>query len=562
MLERLYIQNFALVEKLEIDFSQGMSVLTGETGAGKSIIVGAIGKLLGEKADKDDIRAGTKLTVLECDFNISKLDDSTREEISEVLNETDIQDKSGRISLRREIHIDKPSRSFLNDQLIALNQLRRITDHLAELHGQHSHQRLLDEKNHLTFLDRHAGLTDDVNFLKTLYYQWDDTRKELSRLKSRKDMEQKERELLQFQKDEIRKANIRIGEEEELLAEKKVLDSSRTLAEKSSVILNLLDADEQSAMNLLGSCQKELSSMAALDKSLEKTEQLISQAVINLEEFRSELEAYQSSIADDPARQEEINYRLDELFRLKKKYGGSEEAILATLQEIEERLSAGINVDERIEYLEAQEKELMTKYSELALNISASRQKASKTLAAAVEKELEELGISAAKIKFDFIYEADENGVKLGSKRVRPAPEGLEDGRFLISANPGEPLKPLARTASGGEISRIMLAMKAADKEDISSTGSLLVFDEIDVGIGGMTANAVAGKLAALSKRYQLMVVTHLHQIAAMADHHYAVEKTAVKKSGRNIIEVRKLAKSERSAEIKRMVALPDKVKS
>ena len=562
MLTRLYIENFALVEKLEMDFEGGMSVLTGETGAGKSIIVGAIGKLLGEKADKDDIRSGSELTVLECDFDTSQLNDSIKNDIITILNEFNIHETPGRLSLRREIHNAKPSRSFLNNQLIALNQLRRITDYLAELHGQHSHQRLLDEKNHLAFLDNYAGLTEEVDFIASLYHQWDSTKKELEHLKSRKDIERKERELLEFQKSEIEKAGVRVGEEEELLAEKRILDSSRTLAEKASVILNLLDEDERAALHLLSTCQKELSSMAVLDKSVEKTEQLIDQAVINLEELRTEIESYRSSIPDDPTRHEEINYRLDELFRLKKKYGGSEEAVLTTLKEIESRLGSNIDVEERIEYLERREMDLMKKYSNLALAVSEKRREAAEMLSAAVEKELEELGISSARIKFEFIYEPDEAGVMLGQKRVRPGPEGLESGRFLISANPGEPLKPLIKTASGGEISRIMLALKAADKKEASDKGGLLVFDEIDVGIGGMTANAVAGKLSALSKKYQLLVVTHLHQIAVLADHHFAVEKTAVKKSGRNIIGVRKLGKSERSAEIKRMVALPDKVKS
>lgn len=557
MLKRLYIGNFALVDELEISFESGMNVLTGETGAGKSIIVGAISRLLGEKVDKNDIRSGAKLAVIEGDFEITGLP-----EIEKKLNDFEIEYEDDKITLRKEIISNRASRSFINGQMVALAQLREITEHLAELFGQHSHQQLLDEKNHQAFLDRFASLTDNTRDLQDLYHEWQSIRQELARFESRKETERNERELLLFQKDEIGRAKIRVGEEEELLAERKILDASQLLGEKSSIVLNMLDQDDGSALGILGLCRKEFSSMTAFDKSLEKNLELLEQSIINLEEFRSEIESYISSIPDDPERQERINLRLDEIYRLKKKSGGSEESILAALRKINRQLSQKIDVDERIEILRKEERLLLEKYTSLALEISAARKKASQTLSKLVEKELRQLGIDSARFRYDFIYESDPDGIELEGRKVKPAPQGLETGRFLVSANPGEPLKPLAKTASGGEISRIMLALKAADKPQNRKHKALLVFDEIDAGIGGEAANVVAKRLSGLSDDFQVLVITHLHQIAAVSDHHLAVEKVDSKSQReRKTVTVKRLNQAEKKKEIRRMISFPEEAK-
>jgi DNA repair protein RecN (Recombination protein N) len=554
MIKRLQIENFALVEKVEIEFEDGMSVLTGETGAGKSIIVGALACLLGEKADKDDIRSGAKLAVIEGDFQIAGFPD-----MENMLQELEIEHDENLITLRREITLTKSSKCFINGRLIKLNRLKNITVNLAELFGQHSHQLLLDEKNHPAFLDRFARLTDKVDTLRQLYWEWDNTKKELIRLRSRIEIEKKERELLLFQKEEIEKANIYPGEEEELISEKKILDSSQLLGEKSSTILSLLEQNENSALETLNICRKELSGITDLDESLVKRAELLNQAIINLEELRSEIEAYLSDIPNNPERLEEINLRLDEIYRLKKKYGGSEESILSTLEKINEQLQKNINVDDRISLLENKEIRLFKKYETLALDISAIRKKASAKLRQLVIKELNKLGIDSADFNYEFIYEDDTNGIRLANRIVKPTPEGLETGRFLISANPGEPLKPLAKTASGGEISRIMLALKAADRKLHKKYEPLLVFDEIDSGIGGETANTVAKRLLELSGDYQLLVISHLHQIASVGDFHYAVTKIDTK-SKRKTISVRKLNKTEKNREIRRMLSITQEI--
>lgn len=565
MLKRLKLENFALTDKLEIEFDSGLSVLTGETGAGKSIIVGAIARLLGEKVDRDDIRSGCSLSAIECDFDISKEKTVNFRDIKTELNNLNIDVESDLLNIRREIYPKRSSKSFINNQLVTLAQLKQISRHLAELYGQHSHQQLLDENNHLTFLDSFAGILEKVLKLRLLFGNWDKTKKELAQLTTNREQRKKELELLKFQKDEIEKADIRSGEEEELQNEKRLLDSSQKLADKSSNILNLLDRQDSSAVEILDTCRNELSKMCEIDKSLDKTGELLNQAIINIGELRTEIESYQSSIPDDPNRQEQINIRLDELFKLKNKYGNSESAIIETLEEINKKIGADLNIDDKIRNLQQLEKNNFDKYYKLASDISSKRQKASKNLSKKVESELAQLSMDKSKFLFEFIYESDTNGIDWDGQKIKPTPDGFESGRFLISANPGEPLKPLSRTASGGEISRIMLALKAAEKQNLknkNSSGNLLVFDEIDVGIGGVTANAVAEKLDLLAQKYQLLVVTHLHQIAAKSRFHYAVKKSGQKATGRNIISVKKLNKSERSGEIKRMLALPESIKS
>jgi DNA repair protein RecN (Recombination protein N) len=322
----------------------------------------------------------------------------------------------------------------------------------------------------------------------------------------------------------------------------------------------MLDRDENAVLNILAACSKELTEMTARDKTLEKKSELLDQSIINLEELRIEIEAYLSSIPDDPDRLEEINLRLDEIYRLKKKYGGSEEAILATLESIDVQLGRKIDVDDRIRMLETQECELRGKYEKLALQVSSQRRSASGKLATKVIKELSKVGMDSARFEYEFTCEDDPDGIRLAERRVKPGPEGLETGRFLISANPGEPLKPLSKTASGGEISRIMLALKAADRQKSRGYKALLVFDEVDSGIGGKTANMVADRLLHLSEHSQVLVISHLHQIASLGDHHYAVEKIGTR-SKRKVISVKLLTGRDKKKEIERMLSLPQDAK-
>lgn len=553
MLKRIYIENFALVEKLEVEFGSGMNVLTGETGAGKSIIVGAIAQLLGERAEKEDIRSGARAAIIEGEFDISGQDRRDSRSVADL-------ETGDTICIRKEIQSKGGARLFLDSQLVTLAQLRSLTVQIADLFGQHSHQQLLDEQNHLQYLDRFAGISERVENLREIFGRWQNLRREYEELQRHQERDRTERELLQYQRDEIQKAEVRNGEEEELIGERKILDGSIMLAEKSEKILEMLDGDENSAANLLNSCRRELGQMVPADERLRPAQELLESALVSLEEFRSEIERYHASIPDDPERLEKINQRLDTLFRLKKKYGGSEEAILATLKTIEERLNFTLDVASRLKFLREEAERHSREYEQVSREISAVRKKASEELAGLVQRELSLLGFEQARFEIEFIYDDDPDGVLIENRRVKPLPHGLENGRFLISANPGEPLKSLVKTASGGELSRIMLALLAANLPQKSGIRRLLVFDEVDAGIGGETARAVGKKLASLAEYYQLIVVTHLHQIASFAQAHFAVEKVEASGARRRTVSIRRLEKGEREKEIMRMLSLPETI--
>jgi DNA repair protein RecN (Recombination protein N) len=555
MLHRLHIKNFALVQELSIEFAPGMNVLTGETGAGKSVIVGALAQILGERADKDDIRSGEKAALIEAEFDIGQSGI-----IAKLLSENGLEGDGRSLLIRKEIFAsDRATRVFINDRQVAARTLKDITEHLAQLYGQHSHQQLIDEKNHLSFLDAFAGLLNDVEQLSSVHADWQSCEQRLKTAIRCKSESEKKRELMQFQKEEIENARIKAGEEEQLLAERKILDSAALLGQKCSSILNTLDGDENSILAGLGACSKELAHILPVDKKLESLGELMDNASVNLEEFRAGVESYLSSIPDDPVRLEEINLRLDEIYRLKKKYGGSEEAILKTLEEINVELGRMNNIGQEITYLQKQVAGYKKDYDQKATALSQKRQRAARKLSRMVKKELGDLAIGEAGFECEFLYVDDPDGIEYGGRILKAEPTGLENIRFLFSANPGEPLKPLSSTASGGEISRVMLALKTAEQSNRTESQPLLVFDEIDAGIGGLTAKTIAEKLSALGRDNQLMVITHLHQIATLADHHFAVEKVVSSdKSKRHIISVIKLDKKSRADEIRRMLSLDE----
>ncbi len=555
MLRRLYIKNFALVRELAIEFAPGMNVLTGETGAGKSVIIGALAQVLGERADRDDIRSGEKTAVVEAEFDITK-----SKKIVGLLKDNGLDCENCTLLIRKEMFAgDRATRVFINDQQITAKLLKDITDHLAQLYGQHSHQQLIDEKNHLSFLDSFAGLLPSVEELTAVFSDWQNAEQRLKAAILRKTESEKSRELMQFQKQEIEKARIRVGEEEELLAERKILDSAALLGQKCASILIVLDGDDNAVLSGLSVCTREMGHILPVDKNLRPLGEMLDNATVNLEELRSKLEAYMSSIPDDPVRLEEINLRLDEIYRLKKKYGGSEEGILRSLDEITAELGRIDNIDQDIIQLRKQSEGHKKDYSQKAAAISEKRLKAAAMLSKMVKKELADLAVGDAGFECEFMVTDDPDGIEYGGRHLKAEPTGLEDIRFMFSANPGEPLKPLSSTASGGEISRVMLALKTAEQARRKESQPLLVFDEIDSGIGGHTARSVGEKLNSLGRDNQLLVITHLHQIAALADHHFAVEKIASDgKSRRRVISVRKLDDKDKAGEIERMLSLGD----
>ncbi len=548
MLTKLSIENIALVRKLELSFKPGMSALTGETGAGKSVVVTAIGLALGGRADREFIRHGAEAGKVIATFDLSEASRRFRREFSEFID-------GDSLTLHREIRRDGGTRSYLNGKRIGQARLKPLAMALGEILGQHANQSLMNEENHLGFLDQFAGLEDIVDQTRHAFAAWRSSAEELSRLKRNREQLIQQRELLLFQKNEIEKASISVGEEESLLREKKILDSARSLMNSASMIENIMDGEQVSIKAQIAALRSELEKMASIDPTLEKQASELFDIDMRLEDLRRTIEQYGSSLTDDPSRLEEINSRLDELYHLKKKYGGSEEAVLATLNEINEQLDERPNTDRLISRLESETEELRKAYSKLAVDLSDRRRKASKELQRKVVAELNDLAIPDARFEVEFIVEDDPDGIVYADRCVKSGEYGLEQARFMFSANPAEPVRPLVKTASGGEVSRVLLALKAAGQSRDDSGASLIVFDEVDAGIGGRTADEVGRKLKLLARNRQLIVVTHLHQIARRADCHFVVEKSL--SDDRNVIEVRALDEQDRIAELDRMVALP-----
>ncbi len=550
MLTHLHIQNVALIDDTSLAFHKGLSVLSGETGAGKSVLITALALVLGDRADREQIRHGFEKAIVSATFDVSAFPASFKKSLRDFI-------EADAISIQREISRDGNSRIRVRNTLCSLTKLKEITATLAEIVGQHANQLLMDEENHLFFLDQFANLIELRDLVGEVFVRWEDVASEVRRLRNKRDQLISERELLLFQQDELQKAGLRVGEEEELIRERKILDSARALMTSADLIGNILDGEEQSVISDLRLARKELEKMAAVDATLAAKVTEVNDLDFRIEDFRRFIEQYGASVPDDQARLEEINSRLDEIYAIKKKYGGSETSAIQTLADISLKLQSRPDIDAQIDQLQRQNDQLRAEYTDKAVDLSATRKKAAVYLQKLVVKELADLAIDRAKFECEFVYEDAADGIEIDGRKVKPTVNGLESGRFLFSANPGEPLKPLVKTASGGEISRVLLALKAAEKKSSHRSLSLLAFDEVDTGIGGRTANEVARKLKKMAEGNQVLVVTHLHQIARLADHHYVAEKEAGD-ARRLVISVRKLEASEVAGELDRMVALPE----
>lgn len=548
MLTRLTIENIALVRKLELSFASGLTALTGETGAGKSVIVTALSLALGGRADKEYLRHGADSAQVTAVFDVSHLPSSLKREHPDLID-------SDSITIRRFINRDGASRMSVNGKRIGLNRWKPLAAALGEILSQHASQSLMNEDNHLMFLDRFAGLSSQTEATAEAFVSWRNVADELRRLKDRREQLIQQRELLMFQKDEIEKGSLRVGEEEELLIERKLLDSARALMSSAASIGDILDGETGSAKELLATVRHELDKMARIDSKLSDQAGDLYDIEVRLEELRRTVEQYGATIVDDPVRIEGINTRLDEIYHLKKKYGGSEEAVLKTFELILQQLAQRPDTDSLIVRLESEADQRRREYSDLAVALSRDRRKAARRLEKRIARELADLAIDGARFEIAFLEQEDPEGVVIDERCLRPMEHGLEQARFDFAANPGEPLRPLVKTASGGEISRVLLALKSAERNEKSESRPLMVFDEVDAGIGGQTANEVGRKLRKLAGDGQLIVVTHLHQIARQADHHYVVEKSPA--DDRNVITVRQLNPDGVSTELERMVALP-----
>lgn len=547
MLRTLYIRNYALIEELEVSFGPGLNVLTGETGAGKSILVGALKLLLGDRASPDWIRRGASKAVLEATLDLFPDDRRVRA----YLEAQGIEAEST-ICLRRELSSTQ-SRAFVNDTPVTLTVLREVGSYLMDLHGQHEHQSLLRVEQHGYLLDSVAGLNQQVEAYEARYRRYQALLRRRRELEQEAERQRQWRELYVFQAQEIDAVGPSPDEEAELEAERRRLENVERLFESTARLHALLAEGEKALIGYLATVVEELEDLARIDEAFRDWTEEARSAQVAMEELARFLLDYQGRLVFDPDRLQVIRDRLGAFERLKRKYGGSTEAVLAYREQIGRHLHAADRSEAELQELRSALREAESLLSEAAWALSQARRRAAETIAPAVVEELAQLGIEGARLLVRLSQEPDPEGWVVGpeGRRYAAGPRGIDRVEFLISTNPGEDLKELARTASGGEISRIMLALKRilARMERLP----IMVFDEIDTGISGAVAAKVGRSLKELARFHQVIVITHLPQIACQADQHYRVEK--VLRSGRAVTQLRALDEEERSYEIARLLS-------
>ena len=544
MLKKLYIKDYALIDELTVQFGTGLNILTGETGAGKSIIIGALSMMLGERARSDVVRQGTPKAIVEGCFIVPALD-----EYSWLWQEID-KNPDGLV-LRREINANGRSRCFANDSPISGTLLSTIGDLLIDLHGQHAHQTLLKSEQHINYLDD-FGIDDDLlQKMSETYRKYNSLSTELQKLIQEEAVLREKRELLEFQVKEIASINPQEGEEERLEAEEKLLRNSEKLFQTASQLSELLYAGDGSVSEKLSFAEESLRGLQDVDSQIPKWMKACESSRITVEETINSLQAFVAKIDFNPEKLEEMRERLGLFVHIKKKYGGSIEQVIAFRKDSEEKLthidSMGDLISEKTESLQ-KEKENLTR---LSINLSDLRTKIAKDLEKNTTHIFEELGLKDGTFRIEIHQKEDENGaVCLNGKNVTVSAKGIDRVEFLISMNPGEDPRPLVKVASGGEISRIMLALKTVLAE--ADNVPVLVFDEIDTGISGRIARVVGTNLKILSEKHQIICITHLPLIASLGDAQYTVEKVA--REGRSKTTIRLLDDGERIAEIAKLI--------
>lgn len=546
MLNELRIKNFVLIEELSLSFGKGLNILTGETGAGKSILIDAISGVLGEKMTTDMIRTGSDRAILEGVFDITSLP-----QVKTILDDSGIDSDDGALIMRRELYTSGKGRCFANATQIPVGKMKEIADYLLDIHGQNEHQNIVRVNAHRELLDSFAGNADLVSQVSALH-------KELQLLKESIEsfeMDEKEKarrtEYLSYAINEIANAKLRKNEEEELREEENILSNAEKIFSHVNLTSDLLKGDG-GILPSLKKAEQSLASIAEIDPQLGSTLENLRQALYTLEDSSATLRGYEKSINYSPERVNEVEERLSLISSLRKKYGATIAEILQFADRSKEELDAISSSDEKIEKLKSEYAAKLKSVKDLALALSDKRTKFAKQLEENVMTELTELNMAGTKFRVSIKREINPDGeIECENKRYVLYPHGLDRVEFLLAANEGEDLHELRKVASGGEMSRIMLAIKKVIlSNDIVDS---LIFDEVDTGISGKTAEIVGKKLKSLSGNRQVFVVTHLPQIAAMSDTHFVVLKE--KTGDRTFTRVKKLSRNEKVLEVARMLA-------
>jgi DNA repair protein RecN (Recombination protein N) len=533
MLRYLAIRHLAVIDRLELEFGPGLTVLTGETGAGKSILVGAVGLLVGGRASADLVRTGEETAAVQAVF----------------------ETQDGReVIVRREVSSQGRSRAFVDGALVTSTALRESAGSLVDLHGQHEHQVLLDPAAHLDLLDEFAGLTPERDGVAAAFRAWQQLRDERARLTAAEQQKASRAEFLAFQLSEIDKIAPQADEDQELVATRQVLANADRLQRLCGDAYTALYEGDNAALAALGTVWKKAGELAALDPKfapyVEAREPIKSQ----LEDLAFFLRSYSQNIDASPARLQEIEDRLALLERLKKKHGPALAGVIAKAVELRRELHDIEHATERAAELDAALGTAAAAYRQVAGGLSTRRRAAAKEFSKALEKALADLAMAKTRCEVRFAEGPSTTLGTGGGGEVAWSERGLDEAEFYISPNPGEDVKPLARIASGGELSRIMLALKTLASTD--APGKTLIFDEVDAGIGGAVADVVGGRLRLLGERFQVLCITHLPQIAAYGATHYRIAKSV--KGGRTSTGVTRIDGPDRETEIARMMGGAD----
>ena len=547
MLKSFEVKDYALIEHISVEFGNGLNIITGETGAGKSILIDAMSLLLGERASTEVVRKGAQKSLVEGIFSVKE-----NKKAKSLLEENDV-DFNDELIIRREISLKGTNRCFINDTPVNLNLVKDVGNLLVDLHGQHEHQSLLRTETHIDYLDEFGSYQEDLQQYKKLYSELLTKENELKEFRGKEDSVKEKKDFYSFQIKEIDNISPHEDEEEKLSEELKILENSEKLVELTNEIYLLLYESDNSVQDALSKVRNHLQKLSEIDKTFSEALNQSASALAQIEDISNLVRSYNSKLNLDQEEVEGKRQRLAAINLLKKKYGGSVKSIIEYRKKIGDEFQLAENFAEKITELSKNILELRQNAGSVAKKISQKRIQTAKLVKIGIEETLKELGILNPEFKTEITNANSEkdDGVVVDAKFYAATSKGIDEIEFFITTNPGEDLKPLAKVASGGEVSRIMLALKSTLAKNDKLP--LLIFDEIDVGVSGRIAQKVGNALKNLSSYHQVISITHLPQIASQADHHYSIEK--ITQNERVISSIKKLPKSERITEIAKLLS-------
>jgi DNA repair protein RecN (Recombination protein N) len=540
MIKSLYIKDFALIDELDVQFEEGLNILTGQTGAGKSIIIGALNMILGERADTEVIRQGADKAIAEATIHIGK------NELLETLLEENAVDCSEELILRREIR-QSASRAFINDTPVNISVLKEVGDQLVDLHGQHDHQMLLKDENHLGVIDQFDSVRPVLKEYQKEYHTMSALQKELRDLLKRERELTEKTELYQFQVKELEEAQLDSEEEEEMRAEMNLLDNAEDLDQKAAAVAEIGNGEDVSLIEMLNTIKLNLEDMARIEPEFQSYLDEVTTARISIQEAVQFAERYRDRIEFNPKRLETLRQRQAELNRLQKKYQRSVPELISYYNEIKTELSIAENFDLEINRIKEKINAQSEVLKEKSVMLHNQRKKVGVQLSDDIVAALKNLGIENGQFRVDVSWMKSEKGwIQVDGSAIDCAETGCDDVRFFISTNKGEEPKPLSKIASGGEVSRVMLSLKSilAKEQHLP----VMIFDEIDTGISGNISDKVGREMRKLSEYCQIVAITHQPQIASQAHKHYRVEK--VEAGERTITRITPLSEEEHIHEV------------